>query len=75
MYARHNSSACHVYVMWVELGVSHFLSSVTREKGAKIVMKGSFHLLIMSLLNEVTICYPCCLSCMHLELECSVLSF
>ena len=21
----HNSSACHVYVMWVELGHSHFL--------------------------------------------------
>ena len=22
--ARHNSSACHVYVMWAELGYSHF---------------------------------------------------
>ena len=22
---KHNSSACHVYVMWTELGHSHFL--------------------------------------------------
>ena len=24
-YVCHNSSACHVYVMWAELGHSHFL--------------------------------------------------
>ena len=24
-YVCHNSSACHVYVMWAELGRSHFL--------------------------------------------------
>ena len=33
MYMCHNSSACHTYVMWAELGHGHF-SSGKRNEGA-----------------------------------------
>ena len=46
---KQNSSACHVYVMWIELGHSHFLyvpavSNVVTNgngMGAKNVLKGT----------------------------------
>ena len=58
---KQNSSACHVYVMWAELGHSHFLyvpavSNVVTNgngMGTKIVLKGTVHLglsLVSSLL-------------------------
>ena len=48
----HNSSACHVYELWAELGHSHFLyvpgvSNVVingNGKGTKNVLKGTVHL-------------------------------
>ena len=48
-YVCHNSSACHVYVMWAELGHSHFSyvpavsNIVTNENsmGTKNVLKGT----------------------------------
>ena len=61
-YACHNSSACHVYVMWAELGHSHLmyvpavLNVVTKGngKGTKNVLKGTVCLglsLVSSLLS------------------------
>ena len=61
-YACHNSRACHVYVMWAELGHSHFLympailNVVTNGNGTstKNVLKGTAHLglsLVSSLLS------------------------
>ena len=58
---KQNSSACHVYVMWAELGHSHFLyvpavSNVVTNgngMGTKIVLKGTVRLglsLVSSLL-------------------------
>ena len=58
----HNSSACHVYVMWAELGHSHFLympavsNIVTNGNGTgpKNVLKGTLRLglsLVSSLLS------------------------
>ena len=51
-YVCHNSSACHVYIMWAELGHSHFLyvpavSNVVTNgngRGTKNVLKGTVHL-------------------------------
>ena len=51
-YVCHNSSACHVYVMWAELGHSHFLyvpavSNVVTNgngTGTKNVLKGTVRL-------------------------------
>ena len=51
-YVCHNSSACHVYVMWTELGHSHFLyvpavsNVVTNGNGAgtRNVLKGTVRL-------------------------------
>ena len=63
-YAWHNSSACHAYVMWAELGHSHFLymympavsNIVTTGNGTgtKSVLKGTVRLglsLVSSLLS------------------------
>ena len=61
-YVCHNSSACHIYVMWAELGHSHFLyvlavsNVVTNGNGAgtKNVLKGTVRLswsLVSSLLS------------------------
>ena len=61
-YVCHNSSACHVYVMWAELGHSHFLyvpavSNVVTNgngTGTKNVLKGTVRLglsLVSSLLS------------------------
>ena len=58
----HNSSACHVYVMWAELGTSHFLhvpavlNVVTNGNGTgtKNVLKGTVRFglsLVSSLLS------------------------
>ena len=36
-YMSHNRNACHAYVMWVELSVSHFKNVVTTgKKGTKM---------------------------------------
>ena len=62
----HNSSACHVYVMWAELGHSHFLyvlyvpavSNVVTNgngMGTKNVLKGTVRFslsLVSSLLSS-----------------------
>ena len=59
----HNSSACHVYVMWAKLGHSHFLyvlaisNVVTNGKGTgtKSVLKGTVRFglrLVSSLLSS-----------------------
>ena len=61
-YVCHISSACHVYVMWAELGHSHFLyvpavsNAVTNGNGTgtKNVLKGTVRLglsLVSSLLS------------------------
>ena len=54
----HNSSACHVYVMWAELGSSHFLyvpailNVVTNGNGTnnvlKVAVRSGFSLVIQS---------------------------
>ena len=62
-YVCHNSSACHAYVMWAELGHSHFLylpvvSNVVTNgngTGTKNVLKGTVRLglvLVSSLLSS-----------------------
>ena len=62
-YVCHNSSACHVYVMWAELGHSHFLyvpavSNVVTNgsgTGTKNVLKGTVRFglsLVSSLLSS-----------------------
>ena len=59
----HNSSACHAYVMWAELGHCHFLyvpavSNVVTNgngTGTKNVLKGTMHFglgLVSSLLSS-----------------------
>ena len=61
-YVYHNSSACHAYVMWVELGHSHFLYVPAvlnvvingNGSGTKNVLKGNVRLglsLVSSLLS------------------------
>ena len=63
-YVCHISSACHVYVMWAELGHSHFLyvpavSNIVTNgigMGTKNVLKGTVRLglsLVSSLLSTV----------------------
>ena len=63
-YICHISSACHVYVMWAELGHSHFLcvpavSNIVTNgigMGTKNVLKGTVRLglsLVSSLLSTV----------------------
>ena len=29
LYMCHNSSACHIYIMWVELGHCHFVGAIS----------------------------------------------
>ena len=66
-YVCHNSSACHVYVMWAELGHSYFLyvpavSNVVtngNSTGTKIVLKGTVRFglsLVSSLLSSRRYC-------------------
>ena len=61
---KQNSSACHVYVLWAELGLSHFLyvpaiSNVVANgngMGTKNVLKGTVRIglsLVFSLLSTV----------------------
>ena len=65
---QHNSSTCHVYVMWVELGHSHFLyvpaiSTVVTNgngTGTKNVLKGTVRLglcLVSNLLSTALLLY------------------
>ena len=66
-YVCHNSSTCHVYVMWAELGHSHFVyvpavSNVVTNgngTGTKNVLKGTvrFGLSLVSRLLSSRCCY------------------